>query len=165
MRDKAAGDRGDGRPNMLRYRSFSFELVVGVLRNKEAHPDLVSKPYYKEEVKDMKTKKMILVMAAVCSMVALFGVSAHAGWNLCTVTQTGAGWGSCYIRMTQEPCDLNQDPPFTTKWFIPRSDSLNEMLATALTARSNNEQVWMYSDMSGTYPELKALYLGAPPTP
>jgi hypothetical protein len=113
----------------------------------------------------MKTRKKLLVMVAVFAMVAIFAASAQAGWNLCTVIQTGPGWGTSYIRLSQEPCDQNHDGTFADKWFRPRSDSVREMLATALTAKTNNEQVWMYSDMAGTYPELKALYLGAPPTP
>ncbi|MDY6987312.1 MAG: hypothetical protein SWQ30_04570 [Thermodesulfobacteriota bacterium] len=113
----------------------------------------------------MKTRTIILAVAAVFSMVALFGASAHAGWNVCTVVQAGPGWGTSYIRLTQESSPKNDDPAFTNKWFKARTDSVNEMLATALTAKTNNEQVWMCSDMLGPYPELKAMYLGPPTTP
>ncbi|MDY6838309.1 MAG: hypothetical protein SWH78_10070 [Thermodesulfobacteriota bacterium] len=111
----------------------------------------------------MKTRKKLLVMAAVFGVVALCAASAHAGWNLATVTQAGPGWGTTYLRLTQASHPGNQNGLFTDKWFKPRTDSVKEMLATALTAKTNNEHVWFFSDFSGTYPYIKALYMGPPP--
>jgi hypothetical protein len=108
----------------------------------------------------MKTRKMLLVMAAVFSMVALFTVSAHAAppWYTCTIMQVGPGWGTTYMMMTDD------GGAFTNKWFRPRSDAVKEMLATALTAKSNGEKVYIYTDLGGTYPVINAMYLGEPPS-
>jgi hypothetical protein len=108
----------------------------------------------------MKTRKMFLVMVAVFGMVALFAGSTHAAppWYTCTVIQVGPGWGTNYIRMTDD------GGAFTDKWFRPRSDAVKEMLATALTAKSNGEKVYIYTDLSGTYPVINAMYLGEPPS-
>ncbi|MDY6987011.1 MAG: hypothetical protein SWQ30_03045 [Thermodesulfobacteriota bacterium] len=111
----------------------------------------------------MKTRQKLLVMVAVFGIAAFFAASAHAGWNLCSVVQVGPGWGTSYIRLTQEAYAGNEDDPFTDKWFRPRTDSVKEMLATALTAKTNNEQVWMNTEMEGTYPYIRALYMGTPP--
>jgi len=106
----------------------------------------------------MKTRKRFLVMVAVVGMVALFAASAHAGWHLCTVVQVGPGWGNTYVRLTPDGGGFPDN-----QWFRPRSDSVKEMLATALTAMANGEKVLINSTLAGDYPEIKAMYMGTPP--
>jgi len=108
----------------------------------------------------MKPNKTILMTIAICTMMALFVVSAHAesAWYECTVDEAGPAWDSVYIRLT----DTAATPAFTDKWFTPDPDLRKEMLATALGARlaavPKNVRVNVDPD-DGSYPTLWAMYL------
>jgi hypothetical protein len=104
----------------------------------------------------MKARKMLLIILAVCGVVAFMAVSAHAAaaWYVCSVVEAGPGWGTTYVRLT------DQGTAFTDKWFKPRSDSTKEALATAFTAAANGTLVRINADINaGTYPTLNAIYL------
>jgi len=105
----------------------------------------------------MKAKKMFLVMVVVLSMVAVFAVAAHAGgWYTCTVNMAGAGWGThCYIKLS----DTAATPAFENRWFVPLDSQKKEMLATALTAMTNNMNVLVYIDATTQYSIIRAIYL------
>jgi len=91
----------------------------------------------------MKVKKMLVMMVAVFSMVALLAVNAHAArqWYTCTIVDAGPTWGGVYLRLTDD------GGAFYEKWFQFRPDQEKEMLATALTAMSNNMKVKALIDL------------------
>jgi len=109
----------------------------------------------------MKPSKKLLVMVAVFGMVAFLAVTAHAAqWYYCQVVQAGPGWGQSYIMLTHSPS--SGSPLFVNKWFYPRSDLTNEMLATALTALANNQTVYIGTNSNlgtSSYGKLEAIYL------
>ena len=92
----------------------------------------------------MKTKKLGLITVIVLSTVFIFALNASAGWYTCTVTMVGPGGGVNYIQMT----DTASPAAFESRWFIANSARSEEMLATALTAISNNMNVTV--NISGT---------------
>jgi len=108
----------------------------------------------------MRVKKMFITMVVVLSMLAVFAVSAHAGaWYTCTVNMAGAGWGThCYIKLS----DTAATPDFENKWFVALDSQEKEMLATALTAMTNNMQVKVYISSSSPYSIIRAMYLISP---
>ena len=105
----------------------------------------------------MNVKKMFLVIVAVFSMVALFGVNAYAGaWYTCRVELTGPGGGRIFINLS----DTDAIPDFANRWFIayyPGQEK--EMLATALAAMSNNMPVLTYLDSTNAYSSILRLYM------
>ena len=105
----------------------------------------------------MKAKKMFITMVVALSMVAVFAVAAHAGgWYTCTVNMAGAGWGThCYIKLS----DTAATPAFENRWFVPLDSQKKEMLATALTAMTNNMNVLVYIDATTQYSIIRAIYL------
>ena len=112
----------------------------------------------------MKTRKNLLVMVAMLGMLALFAASAHAAnaWYTCTVVNVGPSFGGYYVYLDDE------GTAFETAgkaWFRLRVGQQKEMLATALTAMSNSEFVWVNVDIAlAGEPMLNAMYLGpAPP--
>ena len=109
---------------------------------------------------EMKAKKMFLAMVVVLSMLAVFAVSVHAGaWYTCTVNMAGAGWGTnCYIKLS----DTAATPAFENRWFVALSSQKKEMLATALTAMTNNMNVWVHIDSPNAYSIIRAMYLISP---
>lgn len=62
-------------------------------------------------------------------------IAAATGWHICEITRTGAGWGNHYVALT---CNTG---PFQNKWHILNGDQKDAMLAAALAAASNNEEV------------------------
>ena len=83
------------------------------------------------------------------------GIAAVTGWHTCDVVRTGAGWGNHYVALT---CPTG---PFSNKWHIMKADQKDAMLATALSAATNNDNVQVYISsliVSGYY-EIQALYL------
>jgi len=108
---------------------------------------------------EMKVKKMFLAMVVVFSMLAVFAVSAHAGWYTCTVNMAGAGWGTnCYIKLSHTAAT----PAFENRWFVPLDSQKKEMLAVALTAMTNNMNVSVYIDSTTQYSIIRAMYLISP---
>lgn len=102
-------------------------------------------------------KRAFLAMVLVFSIMAVFAVSVHAsGWYTCTVVMAGAGWGSnCYIKLS----DTASTPAFTNTWFIALPARKKEMLATALTAMSNNMKVLVHLSSENEYFTINAMYL------
>lgn len=112
----------------------------------------------------MKARKRLLIIVAVCSVIALFAVSAYAqdNWYTCTVLQAGPSFGFYFVRMDDVGSDFENAGH---DWFRLRNGQEKEMLATALTSMSNGQEVWANVDLSkGGEPMLNALYLG-PPAP
>ena len=105
----------------------------------------------------MRVKKVFLAMVLVFSMMAVFVVSVHAGeWYTCTVNMAGAGWGKhCYIKLS----DTADSPAFKNTWFIARDSQKKEMLATALTAMTNNMNVVVYISSPTPYSIIHAMYV------
>lgn len=106
----------------------------------------------------MNVKKMFLVIVAVFSMVAFFGVNAYAGsWYVCKVKMAGTGssGNNTYIRLT----DAKASPDFTYRWFTAYSNLKKEMLATALAAMSNDKLVYAYLSATSEYSHITALYM------
>ena len=107
----------------------------------------------------MRVKKMFLAMVVVFSLVAVFAVAARAGWYTCTVNMAGPGWGThCYIKLS----DTAATPAFENRWFVALSSQKKEMLATALTAMTNNMNVWVHIDSPNAYSIIRAMYLISP---
>ena len=107
----------------------------------------------------MRVKKVFVMMVVVLSMLAVFAVAARAGWYTCTVKMAGAGWGThCYIKLS----DTAATPDFENKWFVALDSQEKEMLATALTAMTNNMQVKVYISSSSPYSIIRAMYLISP---
>ena len=108
----------------------------------------------KKEEDDMKVKKIFLMMVVAFSMVALFAINIYAAqWYTCTVVMAGPGYGSTYVLLT----DKNRT--FTNRWFRALSTQQKEILATALTAMTNNVKVKVGLDDSTAYSSIRAMYL------
>ena len=81
-------------------------------------------------------------------------IAAATGWHNCTVVRTGAGWGSHFVALT---CPSG---PFTNKWHIMNAAQKDQMLATALSAATSDNEVQVYiQQTSSGYNEIRALYL------
>ena len=86
-----------------------------------------------------KVALMILVVSAIVAFFVLPASAADA-WYTCDVIQAGTG-GASYVLI------LLQDSNKTfKKWFRAREGQENRMLATALSALSNNMQVLVLTD-------------------
>ena len=105
----------------------------------------------------MNVKKMFLVIVAVFSMVAFFGVNTYAGgWYVCQVKQAGAATGTTsYIGLSH----VSSTPEFTGRWFVAASDKQKEMLATALAAMSSNVLVKAYLSSPAAYSTISSMYM------
>jgi len=105
----------------------------------------------------MRVKKVFVTMVVVLSMVAVFAVAAHAGgWYTCTVKMAGPAWGRTYVMLSAT------DDTFTNRWFKTSYTRQKEMLATALTAITNNMNVSVYLDSVDPYSTIYAMYLISP---
>jgi len=116
----------------------------------------------------MTVKKMLLITVAICSMTALFSVSAHAemAWYTCTVVQAGPGGnGKNYILLT----DTASPKAFENRWFQCKDIAAKEMLAVALGAALAPvpKKIWVRVDLDEPvdYPHatLQGMYLNEPP--
>jgi hypothetical protein len=105
----------------------------------------------------MNVKKMFLVIVAVFSMVAFFGVNAYAGgWYVCQVKQAGAATGTTsYIGLSH----VSSTPEFTGRWFVAASDKQKEMLATALAAMNSMVLVRAHLSSTGSYSTINSMYM------
>ncbi|MDY6954407.1 MAG: hypothetical protein SWE60_23125 [Thermodesulfobacteriota bacterium] len=112
----------------------------------------------------MRTRKMLSVMIAVLGMVAFFAATSHAAneWYTCTVVNVGPSFGGYYVYLDDDGTAFEGADK---KWFKLRPGQEKEMLATALTAMSNAESVWVNTNLvTPAEPTVNALYLGqAPP--
>lgn len=105
----------------------------------------------------MNVKKMFLVIVAVFSMVAFFGVNAYAGgWYNCEVKMAGPTAGTkTYMTLSH----ASSTPEFTGRWFTATSGKQKEMLATALAAMSNMVQVRAHLSSTGQYSTINSMYM------
>jgi hypothetical protein len=104
----------------------------------------------------MKTKKLGLITAIALAMIFLFALNASAAWFTCTVTMAGPGGSSnIYIRLT----DNAGTPAFVDRWFLANAQQKNEILATALTALTNNMAVTVNLSSTAQYSIINNLYL------
>ena len=109
----------------------------------------------------MKKKMMAAVVLSVLILGLLSTSTVHAAYSffVCTVVATGQGSGVIYVALT----DTAATPAFTAKWFsVNAADvtSANRFLATALTAISSGNKVYVYTDPSlAGEPPLSRLYL------
>lgn len=105
----------------------------------------------------MNVKKMFLVIVAVFSMVAFFGVNTYAGgWYNCEVKMAGAAAGpNTYISLSH----ASSTPEFTGRWFTANSGEQKEMLATALAAMSSNVLVKAYLSSPAAYSTISSMYM------
>jgi hypothetical protein len=101
-------------------------------------------------------KKKLVVLVGVMAMVALFTVSASAGWQSCTISQIGStdvGYILVLSPVTGTP--FPADTTFVIPFSIPYS---KEMLATALTAFANSTTVNAYLNPESMLGGCYALY-------
>ncbi len=110
----------------------------------------------------MKARRVLVVMVALCGMMALLVSSSYAAnaWYTCQVTEAGPGWGDTYIRMD----DVDTPGGWAdSKWFKCKDAEEKQALATAFTAMSNGQSVRINVDLnSGSYPLINAIYLQGP---
>ncbi len=110
----------------------------------------------------MKTSKVLVVMAALCGMMAWLASSGYAAnaWYTCQVTEAGPGWGDTYIRLDDVDTPGGWEG---SRWFKCKDADANQTLATAFTAMSTGQDVRINADINkGTYPLLNAVYLQGP---
>jgi hypothetical protein len=104
----------------------------------------------------MNVKKMFLVIVAVFSMVAFFGVNAYsAGWYTCRVEAAGPSLSIGYINLS----DMSSSPAFSYRWFIAHPTYRKEMLATALAAQSNDQLVMVYLTGASAYSYVYSIFM------
>jgi hypothetical protein len=100
----------------------------------------------------MKTKKVVLITAMVCSLVLFSSIHALAAANWFTATvvsSTAATTFQCQLTGTEE----GGSRTFTNKVFLMYEPIQNQMLAVLLSAQSMGASVRVYVDPdSGTFP-------------
>ena len=103
----------------------------------------------------MKPKKMLLMMVAVCSVVALLSVNAHAAWvwYTCTVTDAGPAAKNVYCTLTDD------GDAFDGQRFKVYPDAKKEILATLLTAMNMGVKVEAKIDLTLANPYVKGVRL------
>jgi hypothetical protein len=105
----------------------------------------------------MKRKTLILTLIIAIGVVLFSGGSANAeeGWFICTVDAAGPNQSGIYISLT----DTSYTQAFKKKWFRSPDNRSNEMLATALTAMTNNMKVSVVVDSNQVYGDINIMYL------
>ena len=104
----------------------------------------------------MKRKNLILTLLIAFSLVLSSGAGANAGWFICTVDAAGPTQSGIYISLS----DISGT--FEKKWFRCPDNVSNEMLATALTAMTNNMKVSVEADSDQVYGNINIMYLLSP---
>jgi hypothetical protein len=103
----------------------------------------------------MIAKRTGLMIVAVMLATTCFATDSNAAqqWYTCNVNMTGPGGDSVFVQLTSSPA-------FTNKWFLVPTSNAKEILATALTAISNEKQVYVCADLSQSgYPTIFAFYI------
>lgn len=104
----------------------------------------------------MEKKKIGLIVLAVLVVTALYTAPAGAAyaWYTCEVVQAGPGGNTVYVMLT------DTGGAFTDKWFQAYSSAMaNAQLATALTALTTGQQVYVRADAVPSTGSLFAIYL------
>lgn len=110
----------------------------------------------------MKARKMLLMMVAVCSVVALLSVNAHAAWKwyTCDVADAGPAGRNVYTTLT----DTGPEPDFQGERFLVWATAKKEILATLLTAMNMGVQVEAKINYDLATPYVKGVKLLLTPT-
>lgn len=91
----------------------------------------------------MKALKIALVLiAVVCILPALCVKEAKAdAWVTCNINLVGQAWDTVYVQLTDA---TGTQPAVNQTWYVLNPTYVKELLATALTAMTNNKQVKVY---------------------
>lgn len=110
----------------------------------------------------MKPKKMLLMMVAVCSIVALLSVNAHAAWvwHTCTVNDAGISGTVVYAGLTDDAHNWPDGRRFSVY-----AQGKKEMLATLLTAMNMGVKCLVYMDADASSPYVKGVIMLTEPAP
>jgi hypothetical protein len=103
----------------------------------------------------MKRKNVIIIFLMALGVILFSGVSANAGWFICTVDVAGPTQSGIYVCLT----DTSYPQAFKQKWFRCPDNLSNEMLATALTAMTNNMKISVEADSDQAYGSINIMYL------
>ena len=105
----------------------------------------------------MKRKSLVITLLIALGVVLSSGVSANAaeGWFVCTIDAAGPNQSGIYVSLT----DTASPQAFKQKWFRCPDNRSNEMLATALTAMTNNMKVSVDVDPEQVYGDINIMYL------
>ena len=104
----------------------------------------------------MMAKRITLMVLVVVITGTYFATESDAAeqWYSCYVENVGPAFGRVYIALTDTSSSFQQ------KWFLAPTGQEKEMLATALTAISNEKVVSVYTDLSiSPYPTILAIYM------
>jgi hypothetical protein len=106
----------------------------------------------------MKKMKVLAVVVIGALMVMTMAMNAQAqSWATGTITSLGYGFGAAYIQFTGT---ADAGGAAVNNWFTIDPAYMNQMLATALTAKANsmNVQVGVFGGFTD-YNVMAAIYL------
>jgi len=105
----------------------------------------------------MMAKRITLMVLVLMITGMYFATESDAAeqWYYCKIEMVGPAFGRVYIALT------DTSSSFINKWFLASTGQEKEILATVLTAITNEKAVYVYTDLSiSPYPSILALYMG-----
>jgi hypothetical protein len=101
----------------------------------------------------MKRMVIIIIMACFIAALSIQGAMAAVWFPNATMNQVGIGSGTVYIVLTDPAVNVSQ------RWYVADSSNQNAILAIALTAVANGQNVKASVSTSDQFGTVTALYL------